>query len=105
MQVTSIGHPSGLPQKFIDGASIIQLSDAERNIDTDLDAFQGNSGSPVFDASTGVVIGITSHGHADHVRDPEKLCKIPKICMPGDKCYWSASSRITNLKDEPIFKN
>lgn len=105
MQVTSIGHPSGLPQKLIDGASIIQIVDNDRTLDTDLDAFQGNSGSPVFDASTGVVLGITSHGHADHIRDPEKLCKINKICMPGDKCYWSASSRITNLKDEPTFKN
>lgn len=104
MPLASIGHPLGLPLKFIDGATVIQLNNGDRSLDTDLDAFQGNSGSPVFDASTGVVVGITSHGHADHIRDPETNCKVTRVCMPGDKCHWSSTSRISNLKDEPILK-
>ncbi|MEY4615506.1 MAG: hypothetical protein RJB66_466 [Pseudomonadota bacterium] len=104
MQVTSMGHPLGLPMKFIDGASVIQLVDNNLTIATDLDAFQGNSGSPVFDATTGVVIGITSHGHADHIRDPEKNCKIVRVCMPGDNCHLSANSSITNLSGEDVLK-
>jgi V8-like Glu-specific endopeptidase len=103
--VTSIGHPIGLPQKFIDNASVIRLSDADRTIDTDLDVFQGNSGSPVFDAATGLVISITSHGHEDLTRDPVNFCKNLKVCKPGDNCYWSSSSRVINMKDEPVLKD
>jgi V8-like Glu-specific endopeptidase len=103
MKVTSIGHPSGLPLKFADSATIIRISDANRTLDTNLDEFQGNSGSPIFDAETGIVIGIASHGQADHVRDPKTNCKIPRVCIPGDNCYWSSSSRISNLKNEAIF--
>lgn len=98
--VTLIGHPSGLPLKFADAATIVEITDGGRTINTDLDAFQGNSGSPVFHAETGNVIAITSHGQSDHVRDPNTNCKVPKVCLPGDKCYWSSSSNITNLKNE-----
>jgi S1-C subfamily serine protease len=101
--VIGIGHPNGLPMKLADGATIIEIADENRTLATDLDQFQGNSGSPIFDANTREVIGIASNGHADYVRDQEKLCKIPKICNPGDKCYLSASSRVTNLLVEPIF--
>lgn len=104
MQVTSLGHPLGLPMKFIDSATVIKLVDNDLTIATDLDSFQGNSGSPMFDATTGIVLGITSHGHADHIRDPEKNCKIVRICNPGDDCHLSANSRISNLRDEPILK-
>jgi V8-like Glu-specific endopeptidase len=104
-QVAALGHPNGLPMKFADAASIIAITSNDRSIEADLDQFQGNSGSPIFDVQTKTVIGIASHGHADYVREPEKLCKIPKVCMPEDKCYLSASSRVTNLLVEPIFKN
>lgn len=103
--VSSIGHPSGLPQKFIDNATVVEIKDNQRTIATDLDSFQGNSGSPIFDATTGLVIAVTSHGHADHIRDPEKGCKVPRICLPGDNCHLSSSSSINNLKNEPIFQN
>jgi V8-like Glu-specific endopeptidase len=102
--LATLGYPSGLPMKLTDGAAIIGLSEENRTIESNLDVFQGNSGSPVFDAATGSVIAIISRGHADHTRDPEKLCKLNKICMPGDNCHWSSSSRVTNMKDEPSLK-
>ncbi len=105
MSVTNIGHPSGLPLKFVDGATVIRLSDSDRTLDTDLDVFQGTSGSPVFDGETGVVIGINSHGHSDYRHDGPGNCRAVRVCLPGDNCHWSASSRISNLRNEPIFKS
>ena len=93
------GYPSGLPLK-ITNSGIVQKNDSSYAFDTDLDIFQGNSGSPVFDSLTGKVLGITSHGHEDYRRDGNSSCKIPLICNPGDKCYLSTASRITNLPEE-----
>jgi V8-like Glu-specific endopeptidase len=101
--VTMIGHPSGLPMKITDSASILGVTNLDRTIETDLDLFHGNSGSPVFDTNSKEVIGIMSNGHSDYIRDEEKLCKVPKICKPEDKCYLSAASRVTNMLVEPIF--
>jgi len=56
-EVYMIGHPSGLPQKVAVNASVRSLEGAAYFY-TSLDAFQGNSGSPVFDRNTGEVIGI-----------------------------------------------
>lgn len=105
MPLAIIGHPNGIPMKFSDGAEIIQLTDNDEAFASNLDVFQGNSGSPVFDLVTGKVLGITSHGHADHVRDPEKLCKINKVCLSEDNCHWSVASRVTNMKNEPALGN
>jgi V8-like Glu-specific endopeptidase len=102
--VAMIGHPSGLPMKLTDGASILNIKDNDRTIETDLDLFHGNSGSPVIDVNSKEVIGITSNGHADYTKDQEKLCKTPILCKPESNCHLSAASRITNLLSEPIFK-
>lgn len=102
--VVNIGHSNGLPLKFKDSATIIGLTLDNQAIDTNLDMFTGDSGSPVFDESTGLVIGITSHGHSDHYHDPIKMCRTVKVCLPGDDCYLSTASRISNLKDEAVFK-
>ncbi len=90
-----LGHPNGLPLKVADSASVLR-NDEPRSFDTDLDAFQGNSGSPVFDAASRKVIGIVSHGHADNVR--EGSCKVPRVCKPGDGCYLDTASGTWNMK-------
>ncbi|HEV8238719.1 MAG TPA: serine protease [Thermoanaerobaculia bacterium] len=51
-----IGHPEGLPMKFVDGAHVIDTS--ERSVLTDLVASRGNSGSPVFREGSAAVLGI-----------------------------------------------
>lgn len=99
--LANIGHSNGLPLKFKDSASIKNIKKGGRAFESDMDTFGGDSGSPVFDAESGAVIGITSSGHADHYHDGVNTCRQLKVCGPGDKCHPATSSSIANLKDEP----
>ncbi|HOR28111.1 MAG TPA: trypsin-like peptidase domain-containing protein [Candidatus Sumerlaeota bacterium] len=67
-RVGAIGHPAGLPLKLAFGAQ----TEVKRNSHTgyfeaNLDTYGGNSGSPVFNADTGVVEGILVRGAPDYV--------------------------------------
>ena len=77
-----IGHPTGLPTKVSPGGKITRNSENTR-FSTTLDTFHGNSGSAVFDASTGLVEGILIQGKNDYV--PSKKDD-PKSCMVVNKC-------------------
>lgn len=99
--LANIGHSNGLPLKFKDSARIQNIKPGGRAFESDMDTFGGDSGSPVFDAETGAVLGITSSGHADHYHDGASTCRQLKVCGPGDKCHPATSSSIANLKDEP----
>lgn len=99
--LANIGHSNGLPLKFKDSARIKNIKPGRRAFESDLDTFGGDSGSPVFDAESGAVIGITSSGHADHYHDGVNTCRQLKVCGPGDKCHPATASSIANLKDEP----
>ncbi|MBC7691718.1 MAG: trypsin-like peptidase domain-containing protein [Methylotenera sp.] len=56
--LTLIGYPDGLPKKVALGGSV-KTSDPKQSYYTaDLDSIGGNSGSPVFNAKTGEVVGI-----------------------------------------------
>ena len=77
-----IGHPTGLPTKVSPGGKVTRNSEATR-FSTTLDTFHGNSGSAVFDASTGLVEGILIQGKNDYV--PSKKDD-PKSCMVVNKC-------------------
>ncbi len=95
----AVGYPKGLPTKIVNSAYIMQIK--ERAFKSNLDVFQGNSGSPVFESKTGNVVGIISNGHADYTRgDGSGNCKIPKVCNEGDNCHLSTSSKIQNLKSD-----
>lgn len=61
-----IGHPSGLPKKIAFGASttVRNNTPAEYFI-ANLDTYGGNSGSPVFNQTTGLVEGILVRGAPD----------------------------------------
>jgi hypothetical protein len=59
-----IGHPSGLPTKVTDGARVLKRT--KNRLFTNLDAFGGNSGSPVMNAESGEVIGILTRGEQDY---------------------------------------
>lgn len=67
-RVGVIGHPAGLPTKIAFGETT-QVSDTSKAgyFVANLDSFGGNSGSPVFNADTGVVEGILVRGEADFV--------------------------------------
>lgn len=101
-----IGHPSHLPLKIADQAlvrgfnkeeierlfSIFKETDASRlfqlfslrtkksyYFNADLDAFRGNSGSPVFNQNTGKVEGILIQGATDYEIDEELNCRRPNV--------------------------
>lgn len=59
-----LGHPTGLPLKFT-GNALVKESTHPNRFAADLDAFAGNSGSPVFDLSHRVV-GILIEGQKDY---------------------------------------
>jgi S1-C subfamily serine protease len=63
-ELVMIGHPSGLPSKVTDGATVNDR--AFRKFKTNLDAFAGNSGSAVMNAKTGEVVGILVKGKEDY---------------------------------------
>lgn len=61
-----IGHPSGLPLKLAYGAMTrVRDGSPEGYFVANLDTYGGNSGSPVFNASTGVLEGILVRGASD----------------------------------------
>jgi V8-like Glu-specific endopeptidase len=60
-----IGHPSGLPMKYADGAKVFNVFNPY--FSTNLDTFGGNSGSPVFNYSTNEVEGILVRGDVDYI--------------------------------------
>lgn len=63
-----IGHPSGLPKKIAFGPTTeVAANSASGYFTANLDTYGGNSGSPVFNATTGVVEGILVRGADDFV--------------------------------------
>lgn len=80
-RVSMIGYPLGLPVKLTDGAKVIVNDLSRQAFVTNLDAFDGNSGSPVFN-STNEVVGILVAGTPSEswVRDEKKSCDILNRC-------------------------
>ena len=91
-----IGHPLGLPKKIADHAWIRDNSN-EHFFMANLDTYSGSSGSPVFNAKTGVVEGILSGGAFDYFYVKEKDCHLTTICEDKE-CSGENVSRITNVK-------
>ncbi|WP_083629222.1 S1 family peptidase [Tenacibaculum agarivorans] len=79
-EVYMIGHPLGLPKKAAINARILDNSPM-KYFYTSLDAFQGNSGSPVLDVDTHKVIGVLVSGERDYVFNgncyEDNICRIP----------------------------
>lgn len=66
-QVGVIGHPTGLPLKIAFGATtVVKSNDQPPYFQANLDTYGGNSGSPVFNASNGVVEGVLVRGERDY---------------------------------------
>ena len=82
-----IGHPLGLPMKIIDGARVSRMNVNELEkpfhswllrefyFTANVDAYAGNSGSPVFNKNTGKVEGILVQGAEDFTYNQERKCK------------------------------
>ena len=81
-----IGHPTGLPTK-IAGNGRITFNNELTRFSTTLDTFHGNSGSAVFDSSTGQVEGILIMGKNDY---RPSLMSDPRSCQVANLCDESA---------------
>ncbi len=97
-----IGSPSGLPLKVASGAKI--RANAHPNFFTaNTDSYQGNSGSAVFDAETGVVEGILVRGEEDFVPNFKEMCIESNKCK-DDECRGEDISRLTSIPEVALNK-
>lgn len=105
--VVMIGHPMGLPMKFTANAIVWDQSDSEV-FQANLDAFQGNSGSPVFNEQTGIVEGILVRGSKDF-SDNEDGLSTYNICFESDtseECnYGEDVLKIEHVNLVELLKN
>jgi len=85
-----IGHPEGLPAKFA-GGKVRSTSPKDYFVAT-LNTYNGNSGSPVFNARTGLVEGILSRGEDDYVRKGQ--CYVSRQC-PENVCRGEDVTRLS----------
>lgn len=89
-----IGNALGLPAKYAAGARIRDVSFSTHFI-ANLDTYSGNSGSAVFSARSGKVLGILADGEADF-NWTENGCKLTRKCAV-DGCRGEEVTRITEL--------
>ncbi|MCB0168090.1 MAG: RICIN domain-containing protein [Anaerolineae bacterium] len=88
-----IGHPVGLPIKYAPGANVRDNSPAAFFV-ANLDTYGGNSGSPVFNASTHEVEGILVRGENDFVMNGS--CRVSLVC-PNTGCRGEDCTRTTEF--------
>lgn len=77
-----IGHPTGLPTKISANGKVTLNTELTR-FSTTLDTFHGNSGSAVFDSTTGLIEGILIMGKNDYrpsIAGNPRSCKVTNIC-------------------------
>lgn len=84
-----IGYPSGLPQKISDGSRIYSAS--AQSFTANLDAFQINSGSAVFNALSGELLGILVLGKTDYKQNSIQSCMEVNY-LPDDEAGEVVSS-------------
>ena len=72
-KVFMIGHPAGMALMLSPEGSV-SMNSNEFQFSTNLDSFEGNSGSPVLNAKTFEVEGILVNGQEDLVLDSELQC-------------------------------
>lgn len=72
-----IGHPSGLPTKLDDGGTVRDNS-PRGYFSATTDSYGGNSGSAVFNLTTGEIEGVLVRGETDYVL--QGGCYVSKVC-------------------------
>lgn len=85
-RVTIVGHPMGTTKKFAVGA-IRQVDGLPRWFGTDLDTYDGNSGSPIFDPD-GVVVGVhfAAQGSSDFTKTAQGCEVLARCSADGSSC-------------------
>lgn len=94
-QLVVIGHPMGLPTKIADGA-YVRRNVSDVYFQSNLDTYGGNSGSAVFNISTGEIEGILVRGETDFKYNRSRRCSESNVCT--DKgCRGEDVTRITQM--------
>jgi hypothetical protein len=88
-----VGHPMGLPAKVAAGARVRE-NDEPGFFRSNLDAYVGNSGSPVLDAESLVVEGLLVSGELDFVENGD--CLVTNRCQDAG-CVGEAVTRATEF--------
>lgn len=83
-----IGHPTGLPTKIAAGGKVT-YNVSPTFFSTTLDTFHGNSGSAVFNSTTGQVEGILVMGKTDY---QPSIPSNPRSCQVVNKCDANAQN-------------
>ena len=96
-----MGHPSGLPLKIDDNGSVREIPSEQNYFVAELDAFGGNSGSPVVNQDTLEVEGILVRGDRDYSWSPEHSCAVVNVCETGS-CRGEDVQKITKIKGIPL---
>jgi len=94
-KIGMLGHPVGLPMKFTGPSKVLNASNSNY-FTSKIDAFGGNSGSPVFDLNSNEVIGILIGGAMDF-DDTIHQCKKSVVCKEN-------TSAALCQKGETIFR-
>lgn len=82
-KVFMIGHPLGLPQVVTNSVSILE-NGQPHFFKAELDSFEGNSGSPVFNSKTFEVEGILVRGQEDFLLDQSLQCYREQVYNQGE---------------------
>ncbi|MGI4992789.1 trypsin-like serine peptidase [Halobacteriovorax sp. GFR7] len=96
-EVYMIGHPNGFLSKYSYNGFV-------RDIDplfyiTNLDAFGGNSGGPVYSKESNKMVGLLIRGHDDFEWDTELSCNRVVHCQ-DDKCDGEYVLKISAIIDD-----
>jgi len=100
-ELVVIGHPSGLPTKVADGAQVRSVNDVY--LVANLDTYGGNSGSAVFNASSGIIEGILVRGDTDYVYNNELGCRVSNELGSADG-RGEDVTLITGVKGLPVIE-
>ncbi|WAS90863.1 trypsin-like serine peptidase [Nannocystis punicea] len=88
------GHPLGLPRKLA-GNAVVRDSSAADHFKANLDAYGGNSGSPIFDSETHAIVGLLVSGQEDLM--PSFGCKLDQCML--DQCPGETCTRVALFAD------
>lgn len=100
--VVQIGHPMGWPQKVLDGAEVIAITDS-RQLRINTDTYAGSSGGPVFSAVSGNLIGVLRGGAPDFQISPESqnVCNESRVCTAIEpRCQGEGVFRVDSIHAE-----
>lgn len=91
----TLGYPLGLPKKYADG-KVTQNRPGGLYFYADIDAYGGNSGSPVFNARTGALEGILISGEED-ISPTKEGCQATHHC-DGNGCLGEMVLKMSMIR-------